>query len=65
VTIRVEKRKLYAVLDIRIRIRLLMFLGPPDPDPHVFGPPGSESISKIRCIDPDPFLFQKGVDGFK
>jgi hypothetical protein len=26
----------------------------PDPDPHVFGPPGSGSGPLVRGMDPDP-----------
>jgi hypothetical protein len=36
-------------------------VGDPDPDPHVFGHPGSGSI--VRGMDPDPTPFShKGVE---
>ncbi len=35
-----------AHLQAVLRIRIHMFLGLPDPDPHVFGPPGSGSTSQ-------------------
>ncbi len=47
------------VLGIRIR-RIRLFLGLPDPDPHVFGPPGSGFVSQIR-IRLLPFS-HKGVE---
>jgi hypothetical protein len=33
-----------------------MFLGLPDPDPHDFGPPGSDPDPLVKGMDPDPDL---------